>query len=138
MKRPELLAVLALAISVTASIAWAGTTYLLTCGNEKCGFKGEVKFGGGRIFEMVTGYCLKCEKFVYLRWTREGKGVKNQTPKPQAVGRIWDATTGRTIDLYACPHCTSAFLPIASEEDLRCCPKCGQPTLKQEECEIYD
>lgn len=138
MRKYNHLALIAVAIFVTASIALAGASFLLTCANEKCGFKGSVDFGGGFVFQKMTGYCPKCGKFVYLQWTREGRGGKNQKPKPQPVGQVWDATTGRTNDLYACPHCTNAFLPIASEKDLRFCPKCGQPTLKQEIAEHYD
>ena len=138
MRRRNHQIILALALCATASIALAGASFLLTCTNEKCGFKGSVDFGGGFVFEKVTGYCVKCQKFVYLQWNREGKGGKVQKPKPEAVATIWDASTGRTNHLYACPQCTNAFMLIASERDLRFCPKCGQPTLKQEIAEHYD
>jgi len=146
MKRRSCVVGLILAIGIAGSLVWAGTAFRLTCKNQKCGFSVTVDFGGEIVFEKMTGYCAKCGKFVYLRWTREGKedlarqleGGKSAKRKPTPVGRIWDATTGRTSDLYACPTCTNAFLPILSEKELRFCPKCGQETLTMDIGVHYD
>jgi ssDNA-binding Zn-finger/Zn-ribbon topoisomerase 1 len=138
MKKPTPIFVLGLALATMASLAWAGASFVVTCKHQNCGFRGTADFGGGRTFAQLTGYCTNCGKFVALRWTREGRGVKDPKPKPSPAGRIWDASTGRTNDLYACPTCTNAFLPIASEKELRFCPKCGQESLKMESGPNYD
>jgi len=146
MKRRNYIAALVLATCIAGSLVWAGTSFRMTCKNEKCKFSSTVDFGGDIAFEKMTGYCAKCNKFVYLRWTRQGKeemagqleGGKVPKSKPAPIGRTWDATTGRTNDLYACPTCTNAFLPILSEKDLRFCPKCGHESLNMEIGAQYD
>jgi hypothetical protein len=125
-------------VSSIAAVALAGTSYKFTCNNEKCGFKGSVDFGGGFKFEQITGYCTQCQKFVYLRWPREAKSVEGMKSKPKSVGLVWDAATGQNKELYACPDCKSGFLPIASENELRFCPKCGQESLKLKRALLYD
>lgn len=146
MKRTNCIAGLILATGIAGSLVWAGTSFRITCKNEKCKFSSTVAFGGDIAFERMTGYCALCNKFVYLRWTREGKGdlarqLEGGTvpkSKPAPSGRIWDATTGRTNDLYACPTCTNAFLPILSDKELRFCPKCRQESLTTESSEHDD
>jgi Zn finger protein HypA/HybF involved in hydrogenase expression len=146
MKRRNCIVAFVLAIAITGSLVWAGTSFRMTCKNERCKFSSTVDFGGDIAFEKMTGYCRKCNTFVYLRWARQGKedlagrleGGKVPKSKPTPIGMIWDASTGRTNDLYACPTCTNAFLPILSENDLRFCPKCGQGSLNMETGEHYD
>ena len=108
---------------------WAGKQVELVCKNPKCGFKEEVGFGGGFRFAQVTGWCTKCQKFVYLAWERDPK-LQAKSPQgapPKPVGTIWIPAAGKSADLYACPDCRGPFLPIAGPEELKTCPKCGQP-----------
>ncbi|MCX6354856.1 MAG: hypothetical protein NTZ78_08135 [Candidatus Aureabacteria bacterium] len=122
----------------STAVAMAGTSYKISCQNEKCGFKGAVDFGGGFKFEQITGYCTQCRKFVYLQWPREEKGKDSPKTKPKPIGLIWDATAGHTRELYVCPHCKKAFFPILSEKELRFCPNCGQESLKLQMRLLYD
>lgn len=120
---------LALVLVVGATALWAGKQVEMRCGNPKCGFHEEVGFGGGWRFAQITGWCSKCDKFVYLTWDREQKaqGQASKSPAPKPIGTIWFPDTGKTADLYACPDCKGPFLPIAGPEVLKTCPKCGKP-----------
>jgi hypothetical protein len=115
---------------VIGTALWAGKQVELRCGNPKCGFHEEVTFGGGFRFAQVTGWCTKCQKFVYLTWDRDPKaqgGGPSAGPPPKLAGSIWLPATGKTVDLYACPDCKNPFLPIDGPEDFKFCPKCGKP-----------
>jgi hypothetical protein len=109
----------------------AGTGYELTCENKSCNYKGNVNFGGGKVFDQITGYCVKSDKFVYLSW-------KRGTQKPAPLGQVWDPTTGKIKLLYKSKDCTEPFIPIESVGDLKYCPKCNKPTLKAKETVMFD
>jgi len=99
---------------------------------KPCGFESRVTFGGGMFFNQITGYCRSCKKFVYLSWTRanvpaEMKGRIKVTPRPVPLGEVWDASTGKVMTIYACPHCKGPFLEIKKPEDLKYCPVCNKP-----------
>lgn len=117
-----------------AFTAEAGDGYPMKCGGEGadakgCGYEEMVTFGGGMAFMALTGYCPACEKFVHLHWTRKGsplvKPGDKVTPPPKPLGKVWDAATGRTLTIYACPHCKGPFAEIKSIKELTHCPKCN-------------
>lgn len=118
-------------MSLAASIALAGVGCLFTCENEKCKFKTTVYFGGGNGYELITGFCVECDNFVYLK-------TKYVDKQPQPVGTILNPNTGKKIKLFTCPHCGKPFAQIPSEQDLASCPKCGQPKIKKERGSIYE
>jgi hypothetical protein len=95
-----------------------------------CGYESEVTFGGGMMFEQITGYCRHCKKFVYLQWTREnlpaGVDIK-AVRRPEPLGEVWDSATGKIMTVYACPTCKGPFLPIKNADELKCCPVCNKP-----------
>ena len=100
--------------------------------SKTCGYEAEVTFGGGMMFDQITGYCRHCKKFVYLQWTRENapdelKARMKFQPKPEPLGELWDSSTGKIMTVYACPHCKGPFLPIKSADDLKYCPACNKP-----------
>lgn len=126
-----------LGIAVIAAAVYAGTHYHMKCRAKSCGYASEVTFGGGMAFEQLTGYCLPCRKFVYLHWTREGSPLVDpkaeRIPPPKPLGEVWDARTGKTLTLHACPHCKGPFAEIKGMNDLRHCPACNQPDFKVDE-----
>lgn len=97
---------------------YAGMSVVMKCSN--CNYSSAVSSGGGRAFDQLTGYCASCEKFVYLSWKRGAE-------KPAPSGKIWDAATGRRIDVYPCPECKKSFAPVAG--DLKFCPRCGKDSF---------
>ncbi len=109
-------------IVLIVTVAFAGMAMTMRCKN--CGFSSRVNFGGGFRFEQVTGYCVHCEKFVYLSWKRGEE-------KPGPLSEVWDSSTGKTIPLYKCPQCSKPFMLLQSE--LKHCPKCGKPTLERDQ-----
>ncbi len=142
-RRILLCAVITVLLLSGGSALFGGSGYTLRCTDEKCGYVGQVNFGGGETFNQITGYCAHCRAFVYLRWSNRlqpvGEGEAPKTPAPpKPLGTIWDASTGKDGTLYACPKCTDPFLAIPSEADLKCCPKCHQATLKAELVLAYD
>jgi|ERR1041384_5507576 len=100
----------------------AGGNYELTCKTEACQFKQNATFGGGIIFEQVTGYCVRDEHFVHVTWVRG--------EKPPEPVRIFDAQTGNVIEMYRCPECRDPFLPIQEARDVKYCPRCHRPSLE--------
>ena len=117
-------------IATIAAVVLAGTGYPMKCQKKTCGYKSEVTFGGGMAFDMLTGYCRQCKKFVYLSWTREGSPALDpnakKVPPPAPLGEVWDSKTGTTTAIYACPHCKGPFAEIKSKDDLRHCPACNE------------
>ncbi len=121
----------------------AGSEYELVCENKGCHYSGRVSFGGGRLFEKVTGCCVSNGQFVYLTWDREPipKGNVRErvsNPRPSPVGYIWFAGTGQNVPLYQSKDCPQPFIPINSVEELKFCPKCGQPTLRSKLSLLFD
>jgi len=122
---------------VTAVIS--GHTYLLRCNNPKCGYKPEVRVGGGFQFEQASGFCTKCEKFVFITWKRDA-----EPPKP--IGTVWEPTTGKKCGLYPCPTCKSPFLDISDFPLFLTtigtapplCPKCTNGVLTFVDSGNYD
>lgn len=100
-----------------------------------CGFESQVNFGGGKLFQQVTGYCRQCKKFVYITWAREslpprmieklGANLAKRQPKP--LGEVWDARTGKAFTVHACPDCKGPFIEIKSSSELNHCPACNKP-----------
>lgn len=124
-------------IVVTAVYAGTGMTFKCTAASgadrPMCDFESEVVFGGGMFFEQVTAYCVACEQFVYISWTRENlpeemtaNGNIKIVPKPKPRGRVWDARTGQFSTIHACPKCKGAVAQISTQADLVHCPKCNR------------
>lgn len=108
-------------IIAVAAVAHAAMGYRMKCRAKSCGYETEVRFGPLRMpGEQATGYCRKCKKFVYVS-LRETK----------ALGTVWDARTGRDLNVYACPDCKGPFAEIKctgeSSDELKYCPACGAP-----------
>jgi len=97
---------------------------------KACNYEATVVFGGGMFSDQMTCYCRHCKKFVYLHWTRQGAPVPANmkvTPQPKPLGEVWDASTGKVMTVYACPHCKGPVLEIKKREDLTHCPVCNRP-----------
>jgi len=108
-------------VMLSGILAGAAMMYEMRC--KACDFKTPVTFGGGFFFHQMTAWCNSCDKFVYIRWNRDD-------PKPEPIGKIWDAATGRHIDVYACTTCKKPVAIVTEREDastLKHCPKCGKP-----------
>jgi DNA-directed RNA polymerase subunit RPC12/RpoP len=121
------------------TLTLAGSSYELKCGNKNCNYTEYVNLGGGFAFEQITGYCVKCGKFVYLKWRRKGSRDSELSGRePTPVGHVWCPSTGQTKPLYKCPECSEFFLPIDSVQELRFCPRCKQSKLKSKETMCYD
>ena len=124
MTKKTLLAALAIVI-LPAMAALAGTIYPMKCTN--CGYSAEVQMGGGMRFEQITGFCADSMKFVYLRWNRGEK-------KPEPIAQVWDSASGEKIDVYKCPDCPKAFIPLRGKQtealSFDHCPKCGKQTFQ--------
>jgi DNA-directed RNA polymerase subunit RPC12/RpoP len=122
--------VLSVICLASAAVVLAGTGFDLTCTNKDCGYKGNAQFGGGRQFEQISGFCVRDNQFVYVRWKRSDKA-----PAPL---KIWNPTDGTFVELYKCPTCGDPFLPIKTVEDVKYCPKCNRPTLESKRVVAYD
>ena len=85
----------------------------------------------------LTGYCVKCKKFVYLHWTLEGSPALDpkakKVPQPKSLGTVWDSQNGQSLAIYACPHCAGPFAEIKSKADLKNCPSCNKPDFAVDE-----
>ena len=121
---------------IGAAAALAGSAYRITCQNKQCAHTESVNFGGGRASEMVTGYCVNCQAFVYVSWKRTDQG--KASTQPAMAGKVWMSETGQTGELFNCPKCTKPFLAIHSAGDLKACPKCGQTDLTRKTTRMYD
>ena len=138
---------IAMAVSMaTAATLFAGTGLYMKCQakpekdpasgemSKPCEYETMVTFGGGMLFDQITGYCRNCSKFVYLRWTSEhapadllqNMGTK-VTPRPTPLGEVWDARTGQILPVYSCPGCKGPFVEIRSADELKHCPACNKP-----------
>jgi hypothetical protein len=130
-------------------VVWAANGYSLKCLNKDCGYTGECMLGPLMVMDSIDGYCAACNKWVRLEWKRG----KEDAPKP--LGKVWDAATGKTLAVYACPTCKGPFLPVTRADmlteskyapkgtlghgdALMRCPKCGEPSLKMTLGEIAD
>lgn len=117
-----------------AGLIQAGDGYPMKCmdksaDGKECGYEAMVTFGGGMMFHGLTFYCRKCGHFGQLHWTAVGSPLVDPKakviPKPEPLGEIWDAATGRVLTIYACPQCQGPAAEIKSVKDLTHCPKCG-------------
>ncbi len=124
--------VLACTAAMATMVCLAGAVLQYHC--KSCGFKGEVEIGGGFAYGLITGYCSTCTNFVQLRWDRTNQ-------PPQKVGTVWNASSGRFSDLYACPGCKKPFLELKGPEldppgtnsiIQAFCPRCKKPSLNLE------
>ena len=122
-------------------MVWAATGYELKCLNKDCGYTGKCSLGPSKLMDSIDGYCVACDKWVNIRWKREGE------KPPAPLGKVWVSATGKTLSVYACPTCKGPFLPVTDAdmlteskyapkgklgdgESLMRCPKCGEPSLK--------
>ncbi len=122
---------LGLVVSLCAvSGGQAGESVELTCKNKTCDYKGTLNIGGGFWFSKVTGYCTRDKKFVEYTW--------KEREKPPEIIEIWNPQTGKIIELFKCPDCGDPVLPIDSLKELKCCPKCKEPTLEHHIIGCYD
>lgn len=105
-------------------LAFAGEIRTFNCTNTKCNFKAKVFCGGGDAVTKVSGYCVHCSKMVTATFpNKDRKGLW-----PGSVMRVWDATTGRILELFGCPDCKHSFAPV---EKMSHCPKCGGKTIAE-------
>jgi hypothetical protein len=78
--------------------------------------------GGGDAVSKVSGYCVHCGKMATATFPhKDVKGIG-----PNAVARVWDAETGKVLDLFGCPDCKHLFVPV---EKMDYCPKCRGKTI---------
>jgi hypothetical protein len=124
-------------ILAIAAVVYAGDGFSMKCKSKSCGYESEVRFGGGMAFGQLTGYCVKCKKFVYLHWTLEGSPALDpkakKVPQPKSLGTVWDSQNGQSLAIYACPHCAGPFAEIKSKADLKNCPSCNKPDFAVDE-----
>ena len=106
----------------SAGAVFASSICELTCKNEACRYKARATFGGGILFDQVTGYCVRDNKFVHLMWRRSEKA-----PDPL---KLFNAQTGEIMEMYRCPDCGDPFLPIKEAQDFKYCPKCHRPSIE--------
>lgn len=128
MKKRILYFIIAMTV-VFSTLVFAGKAYELIC--KSCGYKAEVEFGGGKQFDQLTGFCVECDDFVYIRWKRDEK-------KPEPLGWVWNPATGESSPVYECPECGKPFLAISSIHDVKHCPKCRKETLESKLKMIID
>ena len=112
-------------VSLLSVVVFAREYSEVTCTNEKCGFKDDFGEGPTMARDWVTGYCIKCEKFVWRNWDKNGGD-----PKPPQIFKVWDATSGKTRELFPCPHCNQLVLAIKDKSEIKFCPKCNSDKIK--------
>ena len=131
------------AVVMGAAAAWGGTAGDLVCGNKECNYTEQVSFGGGFLFEQVTGRCQKCSKFTSITWDRTPRTnrapgtTRPARPRPQTLGSVWIAASGEVVSLYACPDCRGPFIAVIPDQ-IRHCPRCGKEEIKFERKEMFD
>jgi|GEM_PF-2563067 len=111
--------------------AFAGQSVALTCTASGCGYTGTADLGGGFMFEMKTGYCVRCSRFTSVTWKRKEPAIK-------PIATVWAPMTGREESIYPCPKCAQPFLAISSAAQFKFCPKCQRPTIKSKLLRMYD
>jgi hypothetical protein len=149
MRRIKILALVGAIGLALAGAVWGSASFDLKCLNKNCNYKGFCWLGGIMMSECIDGYCVACDRWVRLEWPRkDGKA-------PDPLGKVWMAEIGKTLPVYACPHCKGPFLPVTASDMLKeskyappgtlgptefliRCPKCGEPSLKMERGAIGD
>jgi hypothetical protein len=109
----------------------AGTIYRITSTDGKKSIEYKVDFGGGKLFQRLTAFDPKSEKFVYLSW-------KRGEPTPKPAGTIWDHRSGELIRLYKFPGVDQPLPVIPGIEDLKVCPFTGDKKFKAVRFVAYD
>ena len=94
-----------------------GVQFTSVCSNKACGYTTKYKTGNGKVSQVVSGYCMHCQKMVTIHFKR-GKSTM--------VTKVWDAKTGNILKLYTCPDCKK---PFAEVKKIIFCPKCRQNTI---------
>jgi hypothetical protein len=116
--------------TLASSRVFAGAELKFTCENPECKYQETCETGGGFLFERLTGYCTKCNKFVSISWNRTN-------PPPQNLKTIWvpqDLSLPGHANLFPCPFCTNyvyEFRANGGTNELFYCPKCQHHTLKK-------
>ncbi len=105
-------------IFLLAECALAGESGAVSCATAGCGYRTDLKIGGGRASPAVTGYCAKTKKFVRLK-------LKSWADyrKP-----------------HNCPGGKEPLLPIYDGFEMTRipCPKCGNLTLTYQRRLMFD
>ncbi len=118
------------AIVVLAGIAatvLAGDGFGFKCADSQCGHKPTIVFGGGKMFEAVTGYCHRCQKVQTVTWTREGALLVDKVvAPPKPLAEVWNPATGQVRRVFRCPGCEGGFMEIRSPAEITHCPKCAK------------
>jgi hypothetical protein len=123
---------IALALSAgTPAPVLAGQVYRVTAMQGGKPTTCEVKFGGGKLFEMWTAFDPASKSFAYLTWPR-ARG------EPKPAGSIWDHRTGDTIKLYNFPGVKQPLPVIRSIEDLKVWPLTGDKAFNVTATSVYD
>lgn len=112
-----------LAVLFFSASAFAGHFYEIESTDGKTKTQYRVRFGGGKLFEMRTGFDPKTKQFVYLEW-------KRGTEAPAHVAVIWDHRTGETIKLYKFPGVDQPLPVIPSLAEMKVCPLTGDKNYK--------
>ena len=100
-------------LAALAGVAWAATGYNLQCLNKDCGYTGKCVLGPTKLMDSIDGYCPACDKWVNLRWKRDGE------KPPAPLGKVWVAETGKTLPVYACPNCKGPLLPVTENDKVK-------------------
>lgn len=116
--------ILILGVSMLSVVALARQYSDVECSSDKCKFKDRIGEGPTMSRDWATGYCSKCEKFVWQNWDRAGGD-----PKPPEIFKAWDPESGKTRELFACPHCKQLVFTIKEKSEIKFCPKCNSDKI---------
>ena len=102
-----------------AAPAMAGQAGEVTCSTPDCGYRYNLKIGGGMKSPSVTGYCRSTKQFVRVKL------------------KSWDDY--RKI-IPKCPDCPEAILPIYDGGQVAeiPCPQCGKLSLNYKRMLMFD
>lgn len=150
----QAVAVLVVFVCGVAGELFAGSLFQVKCKNSGCRLQNDVQVGRGMSFELVSGYCTNCKKFVEQQWNIEDENPQKEPRRlqprqptasnhgPAKLGVVWNPATGQMTDLYPCPHCAKPFLNIPEDsfeaKGDRDCPRCHEPTLTVKHTACYD
>ncbi len=127
---------IALALTLASQMSAAGIAVYFECNSQNTHYEDRIAWGGTFQGNEMSGYCVETRKLVHTAWKTSYKtGEKPESP-PLPI-RIFDPTTGQTVNMYKLPKCSDPIIPIESEEQLRRIPPClGNAYKKVKELEI--